>query len=193
MYAGKTERGFQYVRAAVMGGNNAVVVKHGSDTRYRSELASSHDGTNMRAIVVDSLVEDPIGIGPNVKLIFVDEGQFQAGLAAFCMRQNKMGRDVVVSALNSKGDAERTPWPPVMELIPWVTNLQMLTSICGICHGVANCSRYIGDGVLPTEGNAVGADDKFMATCAECYEVDLPENALKDRAERVAYLKSLSK
>jgi thymidine kinase len=193
MFSGKTTRGFEFVRGAIMGRKKAAVIKYAQDTRYdRRDMVSSHDGRCMRAIVAKSLVEDPVGLPENVNLIFVDEGQFQEGLAAFCMRQNKLGRDVVVAALNSQGDATRSPWKPVMELLPLATRCETLTSICTICQGVANCSRHI-TGSLTTGGVNIGTDNKYVATCAQCYEAPLPAGVLEDRAERVAILKALSK
>lgn len=193
MFSGKTSRGFNAVRSAILGNKQAVVINHNTDIRYtQRELATSHDGISMKAISVASLVNDPPGLPGNVDLVFVDEGHFFSGLAAFCMRQNKLGRDVIVSALNSHGDAERTPWPHVMELIPLAHRIHMLNSICTICHGVANCSRYIA-GSLSGTGIDVGANDKYIATCAQCYTVEIPPGALANRAERVAYVKSLSK
>lgn len=193
MFSGKTERVFQAVRSAILGGKHAVIIKHASDTRYtKQELATSHDGTSMRALSISSLVEDPPMLPDNVDLVAIDEGQFFEGIAAFCMRQNKLGRDVVVAALNSHGDAERTPWSNVMQLIPLAHRIHMLNSICTICHGVANCSRYI-TGMLSESGVDVGENDKYIATCAQCYNVEIPPGALANRSERVAYVKSLSK
>lgn len=75
MFSGKTETGFQRVRSAIMGGKRAVIIKHSTDTRYtKKPLASSHDGFHMRALVVETLEHEPLGLPLDVELIFVDEG-----------------------------------------------------------------------------------------------------------------------
>lgn len=192
MYASKTETGFQRVRSAIIGGKKAVVIKHATDTRYsRKALASSHDGSQMKAIVVDSLTEDPPNLPLDIELIFVDEGQFMDGLANFCMRQNTLGRDVVVAALNSYGNKDRTGWPNVMELLPRATKITSLNSTCALCHGVAECSRLL-QGTNSKGSVIVGGDSDYIATCSGCYTREISPGMIEKHRQNVKYVKWLS-
>lgn len=191
MFSGKTELGFQLVRSAIIGGKRAAIIKHTRDVRYnKNALASSHDGNRMRAIVAADLEQDPVDLPEDVELVFVDEGQWFKGLLGFCLRQNKRGRDVIVAALNSYADETRSGWPHVMELVPRATRITTLNGTCTLCHGAAECSRRIA-GVPSADGVLVGADDKYIATCAGCYTEPIPEGVLERRAKSVEYVRWL--
>lgn len=114
------------------------------------------------------------------------------GLCDFCMRQNRLGRDVVVAALNSYGNQERSGWPHVMELVPRATKITSLTSTCALCHGVAECSRRIND-LLPQEGTTlVGKDDVYIASCTGCFDKDISSDMISKHKENVRTIKWLS-
>lgn len=195
MFSGKTSELFRLLRQAAMGQRSVCLIKYSGDTRYadgRATMASSHDGNRMRAIVVDSLVDDPPGLQD---VIGVDEGQFMCGLADFCKRQNALGRDVVVAALNAKGDAQRSGWPHVLQSVSIAHDIQMMHATCTLCQSPhANCSRFIRGTPVLLDGSIidVGANDKYIATCAGCYERPIPAGVIERRMAAVEYIKTLS-
>src|SRR5690606_8999967 len=121
MFSGKTKRIISDAEKAIIGLQTVVSIKHQSDTRYhRKDLLNSHDGHCMECQLVKSLEHDPPGVEAekHIDLIVIDEAQFIKGVAAFCRRQNALGRNVHVAGLNSYANQERTPWP---EMVPFLS------------------------------------------------------------------------
>lgn len=167
MFSGKTSELFRRVRRAVVAGRNVCLIKWKRDVRSgRAEMTSSHDGEYMRCIQVDSLLEDPSSLDDSVDFVAVDEGQFLDGLSEFCQRQNELGRDVVVAALNHVADQRRTPWPNVVSLQSWAFCTH-LSAICLLCQRRAACSRRIEE--QSNQSVCIGGADLYIATCANCY------------------------
>jgi len=175
MFSGKTRAIMEEARKAVLGMKTVSVIKHARDTRYdRVDLAASHDGMRMRALAVDSLVEDPVGF-QRTDVIVIDEGQFMRGLAGFCERHSLAGATVYVAALNS--DAQRAGWPEVLALVPRATTVRSLTATCALCYRDAECSRAIGDrGAV-----GIGGAESYIATCAACFERPITLDVLERR------------
>lgn len=186
MFAGKTRVLMEEAKKAVLALQDVAFLKFEGDTRYaipgRSDLAHSHDGTCMRAIAVSTLAEDPAELkNAHYDVVCVDEGQFLPGLADFCMRQNVKGRTVYVSALNSKGDAERSGWPEVLKLIPWCNTVNSLQSTCTICRAPAQCSRPI----AINDSGGIGGAERYISTCAGCYTAPLSPTILEKRQKAI--------
>jgi thymidine kinase len=190
MFSGKTTTLMTAIKRAAVGLRRICVIKYAADARYgRGPMATSHDGLSMRALEVSTLEQDPPALPADVECIAVDEGQFMAGLDAFCMRHNARGRDVIVAALNAKGDAPRSPWPFVQELIPHATHIQMMHATCIVCQGIAECSRSLAAAAAVGDGIRVGGDELYVATCAGCYTRDISADTLERRRAAVQRIK----
>jgi thymidine kinase len=177
MFSGKTRAVMERARQATLGMKRVAVIKYAHDTRYeRSSLIASHDGGRMQAISCTSLLEDPPELPANVEVIVVDEGQFMQGLAAFCVRHQRAGRSIHVAALNSHGDADRTGWPEVLELVPRATTIRSELATCALCNNPrAECSRSLGGDLV------IGGADKYISTCAACYNHPITVEILERR------------
>jgi len=181
MFSGKTRAIMERARQAVLGMKRVAVIKYAHDTRYeRGALIASHDGTRMRAIACTSLLEDPPGLPADLDVIVVDEGQFMQGLAAFCVRHQRAGRAVYVAALNSHGDAERTGWPEVLELVPRATIVRSELATCALCDSPrAECSRPIANHM------GIGGAESYVSTCAGCYQLPITVEVLERRQSAI--------
>lgn len=188
MYSGKTTTVLAKAREAMIGLRKVCVIKWSKDTRYAADLASSHDGRRMRAILVENLLEDPPGLPADVEFIAIDEGQFMHGLADFCLRQNALGRDVVVAALNSYADEYRTMWMPVMELIPHAI-VKTLTGTCTLCQAPSLCSRRLVPMKSHSERVEIGGSDKYIATCIACYNAPIDPDVLRRQQDVLRNIK----
>jgi len=190
MFAGKTRRIMADVEKAVIAGEEVLVLKYKGDTRYRAHMMSSHNGENMMCECISTLEHDPIGLHDGISLIAIDEAQFIPGVAAFCKRQNALGRDVRVAGLNAYANADRTPWP---EMIPFLgfARIVSLEAICTLCKAPAYCSRKL-DPVIQEEGTVdVGASEKYIATCETCYTLPVNAEKLQHRRDAISKLKEL--
>lgn len=139
------------------------------DTRYsRNALSVSHDGSRIYARRISSLESDPEGI-EDIEYFFIDEGQFIAGLADFCIRMKRAGKHVCVAGLNStyKGEA----WPEIAKLVPvHVTHYTALKAVCVVCRKEANYSRRLNDDGDDSTLVDVGGGEKYVATCLEHFD-----------------------
>jgi thymidine kinase len=141
MFSGKTSELFRRVKQHLVSAKRVALFTHGDDNRYsKQSLVSSHDGSVMKAIKIKSLTQ--INIAEDVSVIGIDEGQFFDGLSAFCLEQNRLGRTVIVAALNHEATADRRVWPNVVPLFGF-SFVTLITAVCTICHAPALCSRNI--------------------------------------------------
>ena len=109
MFSGKTSKLFDRLKKYLVSDRKVILFSHGADNRYaigKRQLASSHDGIIMQA--VKTKVLDSVDIPEDVTVIGIDEGQFFEGLGDFCVKQNKLGRTVIVAALNHEATREET-------------------------------------------------------------------------------------
>lgn len=194
MYSGKTNRVLDDAERAIIAGEEVLAIKHRSDTRYdeddRKNMLASHDGNGMHCRMVSSLEKDPDGL-EGVHMIIIDEAQFIPGVAAFCKRQNALGREVRVAGLNSYANEDRTPWP---EIIPFLgfARIVSLEAICVLCKGPAYCSRRLDCTVPGTTGTVdVGASDKYIATCEDCYTKPVDQEKVEHRTQAIKKLRKL--
>lgn len=191
MFSGKTTELFRRVRRAVFSGANVCVIKWSHDGRSkRKYMTASHNGENMLCLVVDSLVSDPVGLPDNVDFIAVDEGQFITGLEEFCIRQNKMGRTVVVSALTHKADAKRSRWPIIESLEGWAF-CQHFTAICSLCKGEATCSRMLGGTHEHLDGVNIGGAEAYIAVCSACYTEPISPEHIESHRRAIDTIRKL--
>ena len=150
------------------------------DTRYtRKSLSVSHDGKKVYALRIDSLENDPPEL-EHVHHIFIDEGQFIRGLAAFCLRQRKLGKHVTVSALSS--DFRGNPWEEITRLVPaHVDRIFTFLGVCVACKQDGYYTRKImgGEDVID-----VGGSEKYVTVCHQHFgpETIISQEMLEERA-----------
>lgn len=102
----------------------------------------------------------------DVKVIFIDEGQFFHTLPHFCEEKAQDGYAVVVAGLS--GTYERKPFPSIANLIPLCDEVHVLASECTLCGGVAAYSRRI---VSSDSFILVGGRDSYEPRCRRCFEL----------------------
>ena len=192
MMAGKTtELQKRYCRRFLANPSSTVCLIPRIDTRYtRKSLSVSHDGKKVYATRVDSLEMDP-PIVEHAQYIFVDEGQFIRGLAAFCLRQKKQGKHVCVAALSS--DFRGNAWDEVSRLVPvHVSKIHTYTGVCLVCKQDAFYTRKIG-GEMQVDGSAVdvGGSEKYVTVCHRHFGNDTPitQDMLEERADTLYRLR----
>jgi thymidine kinase len=191
MYSGKTSELFRRRRRLMITGKRVIVVAFDGDNRYsKRDEAASHNFDFVDAVRRRRL--DPADpVFKDVDAICVDEGQFYDGLVEFCetMTSKEFQKTVIVAALSS--DFRRQSFESIARLIPTCDRVDMLYSICTLCHceGAA-FSRCIVTATLEnTESNvAIGSTESYIAVCRACYtkphidtaKLDLQRSALDE-------------
>jgi thymidine kinase len=162
MFSGKTTDLMHEAKRAVIAGSKICFIIHSIDTLYgRGTLNKSHDGLSMNVICAPHLQTDPAEVA-GVKVIFVDEGHFFAGLKDFCLRQKRRGVRVCVAALAS--DFNGDPWPEVHALVPaHADKITLKPAVCAVCKRDAMYSRKISGDM--TQVVDVGGGEKYIPTC----------------------------
>lgn len=172
MYSGKTTEMFRKIRNEEYAGKQIQIYKYDKDARYdRKQLACSHDGNKRQAKPISSFKFE--SVSDNIDVIGIDEGQFIEGLVDFCDYHANNGRHVIVSGLDS--DFNRNPFDQIIQLISKAEHVEKLHAVCIICKGQASFSRRIVEGTAVED---IGGCDKYIATCRECFTVDIPLETL---------------
>jgi thymidine kinase len=190
MWAGKSSEMFRQIRRAVFAGKQPLVLRFTGDTRYtRSQMASSHDEEQMRALTTTDLLDSVIlERAKQADIIGIDEGQFMENLVPFCTQMAKQGKHVVVAALDS--DFRQDPFEQIAQLIPRAEYVTKLHAICVMCQGVASFSRRLGTNQDVLD---IGGADKYVSTCRHCFSVPIQDEVLQKHKEALELVRELRK
>jgi len=157
------------------------------DTRYtRKSLSVSHDGKRIYATRVHTLEDDP-AVVKKATYIFIDEGQFIKGLAAFCLRQRDAGKHVTVAALSS--DFRGQTWPEIAALVPvHAPHIQTFMGVCVACKQDAFYTRKLGTDESVID---VGGSEKYVVVCHRHLSDDtlITQEMLEERADTLYRLR----
>jgi thymidine kinase len=164
MFSGKTTRLIR--RLEETNGNDALVIKHEIDTRYRPGAIVTHDGTWRAAVLVRSseeiakLVERRAPV-----LVAVDEAHFfDEGLAAVVDSAAERGSDVVVTCLEP--DSWGRPMTMCRRLMAIADTCIATSSVCARCGSTADRTQRL----TPIIGsNLVGGAESFEPRCRRCW------------------------
>lgn len=188
MMGGKTtELQRRFCRCFLARPESTICIIPRIDNRYtRKSLSVSHDGKKVYATRVDSLEMDPTVV-EYATHIFIDEGQFLRGLAAFCLRQRKRGKHVTVAALSS--DFRGNAWEEIAHLVPMhVSHIHTFMGVCVVCKRDAFYTRKIVEGESVID---VGGAEKYIVVCHEHFGADTPitQDMLEERADTLYRLR----
>ena len=126
MFSGKTEELIRRVRRYEAIGWTACVVNSSSDTRVAGRnVVRTHTGATHSAVVTSDLSE----IGPDPKVVAVDEAQFFEDLEAHvCRWVEDEKRHVILSGLS--GDFRRRSIGSMQDLIPFADEVVWKRALC---------------------------------------------------------------
>ena len=122
-------------------------------------------------------------------MIGIDEGQFMVNLFPFCEQMVKLGKKVIIAALD--GTFQRVPFKKsdVFNLIPRATRVEKLCAICFRCGGEAAFSRRIDTTNLKEE--SIGGTEDYVAACERCFEAPINGNDIIEHHRNLNRLKLL--
>ena len=190
MFSGKSTELARRIRRHKVANRQCIVVKYAGDTRYEDEPGRAEAGTadaaNLRGCVVthdrQALVayparalEDVDNVVHAFDVVGIDEGQFFGDLVEFCERWARMGKTVIVAALDAT--FQRKPFNDVLSLVPIAEDVTKLSAVCNACGCDASFTKRVGSSDETVE--LIGGEGMYVATCRGCH--DLPASSFSQR------------
>lgn len=181
MYAGKTSKIIDIYKQCQFCNIPVVVINHSLDTRYDSNLLSSHDKIMIPCIKTNKLSNvynfknsktpnnDNYALKVKIdeaSVVLINEGQFFEDLCECVEYMLKNGKKVYIAGLD--GDFERKKFGEILNLIPLCDKVTKLTSLCSICKNgtLAIFSKRL---TSEKEQTVIGSDN-YIPVCRKCYE-----------------------
>lgn len=161
MFSGKTTELLRRVDKLTAIGKNVLVIHSELDTRVDGDVVQTHDGIQKLASTFNSLDRVPFS---KYDAVAIDEGQFFQDLEAIIPH---LGYTLfIVAALNGSFDKKNIGC--VHKLIPHADDITFKRAYCASCKQIkaAIFSKRLTTSKKEFE---VGASDKYMAVCRECY------------------------
>ena len=161
MFSGKTEELIRRVRRYEAIGWTACVVNSSSDTRVAGRnVVRTHTGATHSAVVTSDLSE----IGPDPKVVAVDEAQFFEDLEAHvCRWVEDEKRHVILSGLS--GDFRRRSIGSMQDLIPFADEVVWKRALCAECRDGTLASFSQRMDAEDTRVVVPGGSDMYRAVC----------------------------
>ena len=149
------------------GYHNVLAVKHSIDTRYDAEKIVSHDDSSEKAIAVPNLliVRGIINYYSNIRVIYIDEGQFFTDLYEFCINMRDSGKHVIVAGLDK--NYLREDFAPIAQIKEIANILVHQYSVCTDCNKKAQYTFRTQD--LKNE-IVVGGSDIYIPVSSKCFK-----------------------
>ncbi len=164
MFAQKTTELLKRIRRYESIGYKVLVVNYKHDTRYGTNVISSHDIDQHPALGIGHLSE--ISKHANIEdyqVLVIDEAQFFGDLyEKVTMWADTLPLHIVVCGLD--GDATRKPFGDILRLVPHAEEFVRLNAYCADCRDgtLAHFSKRV---VASSEQVLIGAADSYKPVC----------------------------
>ncbi|MFZ5624830.1 MAG: thymidine kinase [Gemmatimonadota bacterium] len=174
MFSGKSEELIRRVRRAVIARRQVQVFKSHLDARYAGLYhVSSHNGTAIEAVPVDTSAEIFRQIRPTTDTVAVDEAQFlDPGIVDVATTLADRGVRVILAGTDT--DFRGEPFGPMAHLMAIAEEVDKLSAICVVCGEPAHRNQRLVDG-RPARYDSptimVGGSESYEARCRRCHQV----------------------
>ena len=180
MFSGKSEELLRRVRRALIARRKVQVFKSHLDDRYGGVYKiSSHDGTLLDAIPVNTSAQIGQQIEDDVEVVAIDEAQFlDDGVVALVNALADRGIRVILAGTDM--DFRGEPFGPMPQLFAIAERVDKLSAICVVCGEMATRNQRLIDGQpAPAEGPTiqVGGSESYEARCRACHQVPARDRA----------------
>lgn len=174
MFSGKSEELLRRVRRALIARKRVQVFKSHLDDRYGGvQTISSHDGTRLEAIPVNTSFQIAEQVRPDIEVVAIDEAQFlDLGIVGVVNDLAAKGVRVIVAGTDM--DFRGEPFGAMPQLLAIAEKIDKLHAICVVCGDLATRNQRLIDGEpAPAEGPTiqVGGSESYEARCRRCHEV----------------------
>jgi thymidine kinase len=166
MYSGKTTELFRRLERHQIAKKKVLMLRPDIDTRRKLTHDGLHSKTQEESlpwmVQVASVIDS--STWQDYDVIGIDEGQFFPSFVQDIIHLHH--KHIIISALN--GTSERTPWPTIQEIIPYVNQLDFLSAVCMHCGQDAHYSYFFGG--KKDSAVKVGGEGEYQALCGQCYD-----------------------
>jgi len=173
MFAGKTEELIRRIKVLEFAKKNILVFKPRIDNRYSDSMVSSHAGSKVQSIVIDSAMDIMNYVTRETEVIAIDEVQFlDEAVVEICDELANRGLRVMCAGLDMDFRAE--PFGVMPKLITEAEFVTKLTAVCNECGAPATRTQRIINGAPARYDEPiilVGADEAYEARCRHCHKV----------------------
>ena len=170
MFSGKSEELVRRLRRAKIARQGVLAFKPRIDDRYDDEDIVTHDDRRIESIRIGDAEEIPGYVGPDVRVVGIDEGQFLGPrLPEVCERLADDGIRVIVAGLDQ--DYLGRPFEPMPALLAVAEYITKTLAVCMKCGKPANRTQRI---IASRERVVVGAAGAYEARCRHCWDPDEP-------------------
>jgi thymidine kinase len=164
MFAGKTARLIEWLKAEQDTGRRVVAFKHTLDNRYAPTELATHDNLRFpaRSLPDAKQVEAQ---ARSADVVGIDEAQFFGReLAAVCERLRLRGQRVIVAGIDH--DTWGQPFPPLPQLKQIADHVELRHTPCRVCGAPARYSQRM----MPVvNGQMVGGPREYEPRCEKCF------------------------
>jgi thymidine kinase len=174
MFSGKSEEVIRRVRRATIARRRVQVFKSHLDSRYAGVFSvSSHDGTEIEALPVDSAEQILRQVRPTTELVAIDEAQFlDRDIVTVATLLARRGVRVIIAGTDT--DFRGEPFGAMGDLMAVAETVDKLNAICMVCGGEACRNQRLLDG-RPARWDSptimIGGREAYEARCRHCHEV----------------------
>jgi len=164
MFSGKTTKLIQIYKTRTYTQKKVAVINYIYDTRYHSNMLSTHDQIMIPCIHMHKLSEFDCS---QYDTILINEGQFFSDLYENVLDYvEKFNKEVYVFGLD--GDFLRNKFGDILDLIPYSNTVEKLSALCANCRNgtLGNFSYRLSKEM---EQMVIGADDIYKPLCRNCY------------------------
>ena len=163
MFASKTTRLMGRIETARNAGLKCIIINYVHDERYGSDCISSHDKKKMKAIMAKKLM----GVDcQDYDIIAIDEGQFFKDIVLFCKVWVKLGKEIIIAALD--GTYEMEKFGKVLDIIPMADKVVKLRARCTKCSKPAPFTCRI---VKSDKVELIGGSESYEPRCRKCFKM----------------------
>lgn len=164
MFSGKTEELIRRLNRARFANQKLLLFKPLIDDRYSEESVVSHQGSSLKAQVVNDSREI-LELVTNEKVVAIDEAQFfDDGLVEVCNLLAQKGIRVILAGLDM--DYQGIPFGPMPKLL---CIAEYVTKVHAICVSCGNLAQYSHRTASESGQVLVGAVEKYKPLCRACY------------------------
>jgi len=168
MFSGKSTEIMRIINRLDTIDDRYLLIKNQIDQRYSSNMVCTHNFIQRKCLSVKYLM--PIfetDDYKNANYIIIEEAQFFEGLEEFVRKAVDIDKkNVIVAGLD--GDSDRNHFGEIHKLLPLCDDVVKLKAFCAECRN--GKEGVFSKRIVQEEGQmCVGAMDKYMAVCRDCY------------------------
>ena len=147
-----------------------IIFKPSRDDRYAKDKIVTHNGEEVKAIVVakaqDLLEHLNQGVNKGIEVVGIDEVQFFDVLELIEVAKElaNQGKKIIMAALDQAASGQ--PFPGMAELLVEADVIKKLHAVCSECGNLASRTHRLGDSRELIE---VGGIEKYQPLCRACW------------------------